>query len=306
MNKTNFDPKLVFGSAHVFVPGCSQDKIDRLVGLDEIKADLAQNLDILFNPHKPKDWSSKHYGVEIEALKLLEDIVPLIIFEGDVGTGKSALAESIGALIANEHGYEVQLLKMSTQVRGKGFVGEMGTLLSESFQYVDKQTAKAGCPTLLIIDEADSLLTSRTETGQHHEDKAGVNTIIQNLDDLNQKSISVAVIAITNRYDVLDAAVKRRSTAHYTFVRPSLEQRMSLFRVLLTGTDLTEKDINSLAKATCLKKADTETAEVEFSYSDLTLKIIIPALRDAVEADEKISVERLMERATSANPSPRL
>jgi len=301
---SKFDANLVFGETKRYECGCDTTDANRLVGLDSIKEELQHSLHLLFNPHQFRNWSQKHYKKEIKSLGLMKDIVPLIIFEGDVGTGKTALAEAIAPIMANKYGYEVQVLKMSTQVRGKGFVGEMGTLLGESFQHVEKQATKADIPTLLIIDEADSLLTSRGESGQHHEDKAGVNTILQNLDQLKHKEVPLAVIAITNRFDVLDPAIKRRCTSHFTFTRPSIEQREHLFKDILGDTDLADHDFKALAEATQVKHVGEN--DLTFSYADLTLKIIIPEIRNAMNADTKITLEPLLERIENTNPSPRL
>ncbi len=303
-NKTQFDPKIVFGKILKFNKDASTGIPERLVGLDEIREGLVFDLDLLFNPGKAKKWSKVHYRNEIKCLELMGDLVPLIIFDGDVGTGKSALAESIGEIVSKKFEYDVQMLKMSTQVRGRGFVGEMGTLLSESFRYAVNQMEKSGCPTLLIIDEADSILTSRAESGQHHEDKAGVNTILQHLDELKKENMPIAVIAITNRFEALDPAIKRRSTANYTFSRPTKEQRQSLFKLFFQDIGFDKKEIADLSSATNEKEVDG--VKIPFSYADLTLKIILPALRDSVSRNKKISIEKTLQKAQNAIPSPRM
>ena len=304
MAQIKFNPKLIFSEIKKFTKDSDTSMAARLVGIDDIKEQLQNDLDFLFNSHRLKKWSIKHYKREIHALKLFTDLVPLIIFEGDVGTGKTALAEAIGLIIANKFGYEVQLLKMSTQVRGRGFVGEMGTLLSESFQYMENQAKKASCPTLLVIDEADSILTSRDASGQHHEDKAGVNTVLQHLDNLKQKNIPIAVIAITNRFDALDPAIKRRATANYTFVRPTKEIRKLLFNNFLEDVGFDSKDFDSLSEAT--KEQNINGENIPYSYADLTLRILIPIIRTSIQNDQKLSMEALVNKIKTVAPSTRM
>src|SRR5207249_6254602 len=73
-------------------------------------------------------------GVQTCALPIY--LVPLILFEGDVGTGKTALAETIGDALARKAGGKshVHLLKINTQIRGTGLVGEMTDLIAQAFE----------------------------------------------------------------------------------------------------------------------------------------------------------------------------
>lgn len=305
MSNTKFDSKLVFGEVKKFSKGRSEGSGDSpLVGLEDICDRLSSDLHLIFNSNVAHRWSKKHYDTIINSMALVDNLVPLIIFDGDVGTGKSALAEKIGQVIADKYGYEIQLLKMSTQVRGKGFVGEMGTLLSESFQFVNAQATKTNIPTLLVIDEADSILTSRSGSGQHHEDKVAVNTILQHLDGFKKHAIGIAVIAITNRFDALDPAVKRRATANFTFSRPGKTEREKLFKTYLSDTGLSQKEISSLAEIT--KAKEVNGVATDYSYADLTLRVILPSLREAIKADRKITFMDISSQIDSVLPSPRM
>jgi hypothetical protein len=109
---------------------------ERLVGLDRQKNDLLVKLEMLLYPEKVEAWSRKHHGNRVLHLCELErNLVPLILFEGDVGTGKTALAETIGDALARKAGGKghVHLLKINTQIRGTGLVGEMSDLIAQAF-----------------------------------------------------------------------------------------------------------------------------------------------------------------------------
>ena len=98
---------------------------------------------------------------------------------GDVGTGKTAMAECIAnRLVAEARSSDSILFKLSNRGRGNGMVGEMGTLIAEAFRKVILSAGKTR-RAILIIDEADSLGASRAQTHSHHEDKVAVNTLIQ-------------------------------------------------------------------------------------------------------------------------------
>jgi hypothetical protein len=58
---------------------------------------------------------------------------PLVILAGDVGSGKSELAETIGDAVARQEKIDITLFPLSLAARGQGRVGEMTQLLSTAF-----------------------------------------------------------------------------------------------------------------------------------------------------------------------------
>lgn len=300
------DIKTVLSGPARFPDDAASRRFQRLVGVEAHAAQVGRDLHQIFHPHLASRWAEKHFRKVPVAVRLLEDLVPLIIFEGDVGTGKSALAETIPDVIARQHGYDVHLFKMSTQVRGHGYVGQMGSLLSLAFRHVASHWERASTPVVLIIDEADSLLTSRSTEDHHHEDKSGVNTILQQLDEIARGRAQVAVIAITNRIGVLDPAVRRRATAVYQFGRPDAQQRLALFQSLLDGMGFSEADFSALAQASGPRATEAAGPDVPYTYSDLTLRVLIPAIRDCVASEEPLTLSGLIDRLGQTIPSPRV
>ncbi|MEE3591206.1 AAA family ATPase, partial [Pseudomonas aeruginosa] len=141
---------------------------------------------------------------------LVADQYPLVIFHGDVGTGKTATAECIANRIVSDSRAEDSLLyKLSNRVRGSGKVGEMGTLLTQAFAEVIEAAGKKR-RAILIIDEGDSIAASRSQSQSHHEDKVAVNTLIQGVDELSKYGGRIVVILCINGLPRLDASVRRR------------------------------------------------------------------------------------------------
>ncbi len=102
--------------------------------------------------------------------------------------------------------------RFHTQVRGTGQVGEMSDLIVQTFVQAEARArALRGDPVLLLLDEADALAVSRETQQMHHEDKAGLNTLLQRLDNLRLTRLPIAALFITNRPDALDPAVRYRS-----------------------------------------------------------------------------------------------
>ena len=73
-----------------------------LVGLDEMKERLLKEARLLLDPDGLTAWSNKYHRQKIRLLEFFRDRPPLFIFAGDVGTGKTALAETFGDAVARE------------------------------------------------------------------------------------------------------------------------------------------------------------------------------------------------------------
>ena len=108
---------------------------------------------MLLNVSGLVDWNRKHHGGKLVICDLVVEQYPLVIFHGDVGTGKTAIAECIAnKLVAEGRSENSILFKLSNRVRGSGMVGEMGTLIAEAFRKVIQSAGKSR-RAILIIDE---------------------------------------------------------------------------------------------------------------------------------------------------------
>ena len=284
----------------------ARDWYNRLVGLDEHKRRLLVELELLLYPERVEDWSKKHHKRVIRLCDLLRQRVPLVLLEGDVGCGKTALAETIGDALARGTGSQkVHLLKVNTQVRGSGHVGEMTDLIVQAFAQAEHRAdTLRGKPLLLLIDEADALAAKRVDHHMHHEDKAGMNTLLQRIDNLRMGIRRMAVIFITNRPDALDPAVHRRAALRLTFDRPNDEVRAAILHQSLPELKLTEKNVQELVRQT----GDTakKNKGVGFTASDITDRLLPSALREAYSKGRPITADDLIALASELLPTPRM
>lgn len=279
---------------------------DGLVGLDEQKRRLLVELELLLYPERVEAWSRKNHRGVIALCGMLHRRVPLVLLEGDVGCGKTALAETVGdALARRNSGQKVHLLKINTQVRGSGHVGEMTDLIVQAFAQAEHRADTfRGQPVLLLIDEADALAAKRVDQHMHHEDKAGMNTLLQRIDNLRTGKRRLAVIFITNRPDALDPAVHRRAALRLTFVRPDDEARAAIFRRALPELKLSDKNVQELVRQT--GPGAKKNNGVGFTASDITDRLLPSALREAYSQNQPITAESLIVLATEMQPSPRM
>lgn len=269
-----------------------------LLGFASRYTRVHDQLRLLLNLGDLGSWSKHHHQKRLPLCDLVADQYPLVIFHGDVGTGKTATAECIANRLVKESRTEDSVLfRLGNRVRGSGKVGEMGTLLTQAFHEVVQSAGKAR-RAILVIDEGDSLAATRTQEHSHHEDKVAVNTLIQCIDDVRRFQGRVVVFLCTNRLSVLDAALVRRAAVVEEFRRPSDAERRDLFTMDLEGLGLSAKQIGDLVAIT------GATAErPTWTYSDIRTRLYPAAMAKAFP-DHPLAFQHLYETASALRPSP--
>lgn len=271
----------------------------RLVGFNARYDRIRRDLRLLSAPDEVRAWSKRLYDRELPLCEIVADRYPLLVFSGDVGTGKTVTAEAVCDRLTRETGRAAMLFKLSTRVRGSGKVGEMSSLINEAFAIITREAGKAKSA-FLIIDEADSLSAARDGTQSHHEDKVAVNTIIQKVDDLRRLGGRVLVILCTNRGHALDPAVVRRAARMERFKRPDPVEREQLIRMDYEGLGLSDASIRDLVDITGPQE---HPKRIGFTFSDLRTRLLPEALGLAFP-DRKLTATDLLKAAKSLQPSP--
>jgi AAA+ superfamily predicted ATPase len=282
-----------------------QERLARLVGLDEHKARLTKILGLLVNPAGLEAWAKKHHPDADAMLKTVLRRPPLVVLAGDVGSGKSELAETIGDTVARQEKIEITLFPLSLSTRGQGRVGEMTQLLSAAFDYTLNEATKLKSSggrsrgaVILLVDEADALAQSREAAQMHHEDRAGVNAFIRGVDRLGNGKLPAAVIMCTNRLSALDPAVRRRAADILTFARPDDTQRHAVLGPTLQQLGFTAPQIGAIVAAT----GERKDSGPGFTFSDLTQRLLPAIVLDAYP-DRAVSSTRALEIAKKMVPT---
>jgi SpoVK/Ycf46/Vps4 family AAA+-type ATPase len=230
------EPADVFERSEKFPNPAAGERYHRLVGLDEVKARLLTEARLLLNPELLERWSTMHHGRVLPVVTALRERVPLFVFAGDVGTGKTVLAETFGHELARVEEISVTLMRLSLNARGTGRVGEMTSLIATAFRAVEERVAgqrgskRPTTGVVLLIDEADALAQSREASQMHHEDRAGVNALIRGIDHVSAAGLPVITVMCTNRKSAIDPAVQRRAAQIFEFERPNEAQRAEILR----------------------------------------------------------------------------
>lgn len=291
-NTTIFDAKTVLPDARLSAQEAG------LLGFEARYDRVSKQLRLLLQSADLETWSKKHHKRQLAVVGLLNEQYPLAIFHGDVGTGKTATAEAIANRLARESKIEdCVLYKISNRVRGSGKVGEMGSLISQAFADITKSIGKSR-RAFLLIDEGDSLGASRSQEQSHHEDKVGVNTLIQAIDDLRKHGGRIFAILCTNRLMTMDPAVLRRASIVEEFRRPSDAERAELFQ-----KDLGDLDIKAAELKILVKETGADGSKPAWTYSDIRTRLY-PAAVAMAFPEQALQVNHFIEALKGLQPSP--
>ncbi len=232
-------------------------KWDDVGGLEDVKQELKEAV----------EWPLKHPDT-FQRLGIRPPKGTLLY--GIPGTGKTLLAKAV----ASES--EANFISVKGPELLSKWVGESEKGVREVFR-----KAKQAAPTVIFFDEIDAIASTRsgndTDSGVT---KRVVNQLLTEMDGLEELE-DVAIIAATNRPDILDAGLMRpgRFDRHIQVKEPDEEARLAIFKVHTKDMPLAE-DVN-------LKKLAKNTeGYVGADIESVCREAAMLTLRDNLEASE--------------------
>ncbi|KAK9668891.1 hypothetical protein RND81_13G094400 [Saponaria officinalis] len=201
-----------------------------------------------------------------------------ILLFGPPGTGKTMLAKAV----ATEAGANFINISMSS-ITSKWF-GEGEKYVKAVFSLASKIS-----PSVVFVDEVDSMLGRRENPGEHEAMRKMKNEFMVNWDGLRTKDTErVLVLAATNRPFDLDEAVIRRLPRRLMVNLPDAPNRAKILKVILAKEELsTDVDFDAIANLTD-----------GYSGSDLKNLCVVAAhcpIREILEKEKKERVSALEE-----------
>jgi len=164
-----------------------------------------------------------------------------VLLYGPPGTGKTLLAKAV----ASESSANFISIK-GPEVMSK-WVGESEKAVRELFK-----KARQVAPTIVFLDELDSIAPMRgTDTGSHVTDSV-VNQLLTSIDGLESME-GVVVIGATNRPDIIDQGLLRpgRFDRLVMIHAPDKKARLEIFKIHTKNMPLDKNvDLNELAEKT--------------------------------------------------------
>jgi len=165
-----------------------------------------------------------------------------ILLYGKPGTGKTLLAKAV----ANESGVNFISIKGPQLINR--YVGESERGVREIFR-----KAKQAAPTILFLDEVDSLVPRRgSSSTDAHVTERVISQFLTEMDGIEELK-GVVVLAATNRLDLVDPAILRSGRFDLLFELPLPDEstREEIFRIHTKDKPLAKDvDLRDLANKT--------------------------------------------------------
>eukprot|EP01080_Neovahlkampfia_damariscottae_P010180 gene10180-2600_t len=163
-----------------------------------------------------------------------------ILLYGPPGTGKSYLAKAV-ATEAESTFYSVSSADLVSK-----WQGESEKLIRTLFEM-----ARANKPSIIFIDEIDSLCSSRTEGEDNSTRRIKTEFLVQ-MQGVGTDSTGVLLLGATNLPWDLDPAVRRRFERRVYIALPDESARSTMFKIHIGNTpnSLKKQDFLELAKLT--------------------------------------------------------
>lgn len=164
-----------------------------------------------------------------------------ILLYGPPGTGKSYLAKAVATEADNS-----TFLSISSSDLVSKWLGESEKLVKNLFQM-----ARENKPSIIFIDEIDSLVSSRSDNESEASKRIKTEFLVQ-MQGVGVDNDGVLVLGATNIPWVLDSAIRRRFERRIYIPLPEAPARQTLFKLHMSGTktNLSDKDYHQLGQMT--------------------------------------------------------
>lgn len=247
LTTSNITPSHIGNAAHVAKTmgrtGQSAELVVSGVIQDTLKAASLLDAPLRYQSEMPFDVSLLNIKQGKETVKqigaALTNHAPVrILLSGEPGTGKTAYAHYLSQL------YDLELVSVRCSDILSKYIGESETNIANIFHDA-QQHGNA-----LLLDEVDSILVSRERVTEQHNIQL-INELLTQIECFEQP-----VFAATNYAKLLDKAVLRRFDFKLEALCLTHEQRITLFKRVLSLKQLTQFEQQQLSILTQLTAGD--------------------------------------------------
>ncbi|GAA97408.1 hypothetical protein E5Q_04086 [Mixia osmundae IAM 14324] len=216
-----------------------------------------------------------------------------VLLYGPPGTGKTLLARAVA------HHTDCRFIRVSGSELVQKYIGEGSRMVRELFVM-----AREHAPSIIFMDEIDSIGSSRGEGGSSGSDSEVQRTMLELLNQLDgfEATKSIKVIMATNRIDILDSALLRpgRIDRKIEFPPPGPEARVSILRIHSRKMSL-QRGINLRALAE--KMGACSGAEVRGICTEAGMYALRERRQHVTQEDFELAVSKVLRKNADANTS---
>ncbi|KAH0834732.1 hypothetical protein J3R83DRAFT_10292 [Lanmaoa asiatica] len=216
-----------------------------------------------------------------------------VLLYGPPGTGKTLLARAVA------HHTDCKFIRVSGSELVQKYIGEGSRMVRELFVM-----AREHAPSIIFMDEIDSIGSSRGESGSGGGDSEVQRTMLELLNQLDgfEATKNIKVIMATNRIDILDSALLRpgRIDRKIEFPPPGPEARVSILRIhsrkmsLQRGIDL---------KALAEKMGQCSGAEVRGICTEAGMYALRERRQHVTQEDFEFAIAKVLKKHQDGNTS---
>lgn len=232
-------------------------------------------------------FSLKHRG-RVDAVRL--PIHGLVVLAGPPGTGKTTLAGGLADRAARELGTSLLFVEIDAHAFPSQLLGESQRGVARLFERTLPDIAARGKPTIVLLDEVESLAVSRSgaslETNPVDVHRA-TDAVLEGVDEVARRCPNVTFVATTNHPAGLDVAFLSRADLVEELGLPGAD---AVRRILadtiaevVSAEQLDEPALGALADACVAAKLDARRVR------KLVLRAIASS-RDLALAPEKLAI----------------
>ena len=216
-----------------------------------------------------------------------------VLLHGPPGTGKTLLARAVA------HHTDCTFIRVSGSELVQKFIGEGSRMVRELFVM-----AREHAPSIIFMDEIDSIGSSRLEGGHSGGDSEVQRTMLELLNQLDgfEAHQNIKVVMATNRIDILDSALLRpgRIDRKIEFPPPNEEARLDILKIHSRKMNLT-RGINLRKIAEQMPGASG--AEVKGVCTEAGMYALRERRVHVTQEDFEMAVAKIMQKDTERNMS---
>lgn len=286
-------PQIVAHTQSLFGDG-KRLGFQRIAGMGALKKDLSHfYLDVLRNP-----------GI-LDRYPILKDSAIGMLMYGPPGCGKTYFAQAL-AEEANAN-----FSQLSGGAIGSIYIHGTVQAIREAFDNAAATARETGRPTIMLIDEVDTIAPSRAAEDSHQHNREEMGEFLKQLNDSARKN--VFVIATTNNPQNLDSAMFRpgrigrkvyvgppdrenreQLLRHYIDLNPeSKDETLNMKALAEKLKQYASSDIKALVVEAANQARQNNNGKLDQSAFDKALAIVKPSLSERVDETYKQAMAHL-------------
>ncbi len=276
-------------------------KLDTLVKEQDIFELVSPKTDldsVVLNPKTKEILDAILKQMDKNVIKLLKEwgvrdkksgLDARIIFYGPPGTGKTMTSLSLAKSLKRK------VLNFDCSKILSMYVGESEKNVRRIFDTYKELSKKTRTEPILLLNEADQFLSSRTTGSGGGADK--MHNQMQNIFLEQIEKFDGILIATTNLLETIDPAFSRRFNYKIEFSKPNFKQRVELWEKMLPNNAQYEKEFD----IKILAKYDLSGGQIEVVIKNTALSVAIKKSPVFHLKDFVVSIDRELSGAFGEN-----